>query len=220
MKLEEIQTIKSDLLTEEQQNLLNGLRLAYPRIPSGMTDYQIEMFVLQASEQPTWYAVYYQCVLESWTRFKSILFRLHALEAERLKINIKKIRTKALMREGTELSLAQAQLAEHQTRVMEQSLAISIHEMQNSFYELQTFERVRQTAEQHFDKVPPWGDPDQEKARWALRFMFQGQQWRKSLVAGDMEKSVPEIFRVLKEEDMQLLQQFFPPLPGTKEKGK
>jgi len=206
-----IKTIVSDLLTQDQQTLLNNLRGAYPSVPSGMTDYQIEMFVLNAAEFPTWYCVYNQCLLESWTRFKSILSRLQGLETERLKMNVKQERAALLYEEGTHLSIATAKLVEHQIRVNEQNQTISLHELQNSFHELETFERIRKIAEKHFDEIPKWGDQKQEEAKWALRFLFGRHVPRSSLVAGSMEESAKAIPEVVSEENMRLLHKFFPP---------
>lgn len=190
---------KSEYLTKEQKDILENIKEYYPVIPNGMTPYQIEMFVLQVSEFPTWYAVYHQCVLESWTRFTSIIEILDNIETIKLQNELRQVTISELCR-GDSKERIRAKILKHKIQINERQIMIIFHELEVKFKELGVYEKVKNIAKEKLGDFPPeYGDEKQESLKWYLKFMFNKHPLRSSLIAGEMKNSNEDVAKYLND---------------------
>jgi len=180
-------------LEEKQINLLRKAINLFPQVPLGMTNYQIETFVLQTTEFPTWYAVYYQCILEIWSRFKAIMETVNSV----IEVKLKNAIVEEKMQKENSVNVKKLLL--HKIQVNEMRNEIAKHELKQKFNELETFEKVMQIAKQKMEKIPKYGDTDEESIKWILKFMLNGHPLRTSLVSGNMVDDLKKVKDYLME---------------------
>jgi len=170
-------------LTKEQLDLLDKTFELFPDIPKGMTQFQIEQFVLNSSDFPTWYSVYHQCVLELWTRLTSVMDSLDHVKTMELQAEVYEATASELIDDGSRKSKARANLLAHKASILRRRVVFERRELESKIEEMKVFESARKTAEKR-GKIKPYGDNEAERIRWYLRFVFQKHQMRRSLVAG------------------------------------
>lgn len=203
-----------NLLSGDQIAIMKNINYVYPQVPTGMTKFQIENFVLQLGEFPIWYAIYFQCILESFGRFQTILSVLEQQQETKIRNKIKSAKIKAIQNQmadyvdktNNELDLCRIELLKHEITCSERKIAMTIKELEGKFQELVVFENVRKIAKENMGDVD-YGDEKEEALRWYLKFMIQGHPLQRSLFNGDMKKYEPMISEhLLKlDEDVRLL---------------
>jgi len=210
--MNEIIIPENDVLDKEQFNLLESIRKFYPVVPKGMTNYQIEMFVLGINDFPTWYSVYYQCILESWNRFTLIIQELDAIKSLKLRINYLETKfVRDYIHKGIELTnleICRKDISKHQVDVLKRNLSLKISELQIKFREIEIFENVKNKIEQNKfkDGIPEYGDDKQEAMKWYLKFICNKYEMRKSLVRGDQSQfNLEELKGLFEDNEMKLL---------------
>ncbi len=193
----------SNLLTKDQQNILNNLHELYPQVPQGMTEFQIKTFVFSLQEFPTWYAIYYQCVLESFGRFKTIVGILEEIQETKIRNKIKQSEIKRLGKLlqkhdiDNDPNRWKIELLKHKIECNNRRIAMSLKGLEGKFQELKVFEEVRAIAKEKMGDVSQ-GDNKAEAIKWYIKFLISGGQLYRSLVTGDMKQFKPLIDEYLK----------------------
>lgn len=184
MKLELFEN--SDFLTKRQKSIIENIEKLFPSVPRGMTDYQIEQFVLNMDEHPTWYSVYYQCTLEIWSRFTSIFDVVSEIRLQKLRNRALRSKIEKLRKSDSE-DRAKADVLEYKIEIAEQRNAIKMYDIEKRFKELECFNRVRELAlKKYKGEMPEYGDNKEEKIKWGLKFLFNKAKPKDSLIGGRM----------------------------------
>lgn len=185
----------------------------FPIVPSGMTKYQIEQFVFSHNEFPTWYSVYYQAVLEVWSRFTAIHDTIRGIKIKDKQNKLKKaIIEKNYYIDNCDhyernILRAKNSLMEQQIENAEEEIAILVYGMTSKVRELEIFENIRKIALKNVNgKMPDWGNDEEEMKKWFVKFITNGHEMRKSLISGDMERiNFNDIIEKLNKDEIELL---------------
>ena len=189
-----------EFLSNEQSELLKQVVELYPQVPTGMTEYQIEQFVLDLSEHPTWYSVYYQSLLESWSRFQIIVDMINNMKKTQIKNELYEARKVELLEEKYKdgVVAAKIKLHQHNINVNDHKIALQMRDLENKFKEIKIFMKIQEVAMKKMKgNMPKYGDNKSEKIKWYLKFLFKKHPLRSSLLSGSMEENKAQAIEYL-----------------------
>lgn len=196
-------TKQFELLNERDELFLVSISDILNKVKIGMTDIQIQNFVLNNVEFPTDFSKFKQAKLELWARFENIVNMHFDYRKTQAEIELLKAEREALEKKGDSIAKARIKLKEieverkqFQLKVIEKTALEKIEEAK-SFYK--TYEKHK-----HFDDGVKKEDIEKlERDYWRARtlmnpFIFEeryGIEWIKSIMTAQEFKEYQEVKR-------------------------